>query len=77
MFALGAFADDAVISELSLATDTNAVIDVAEGSVIIIDKISGNRGTITKTGDGVLEVRLLRNSKARFNVQGGRLYFAQ
>ena len=77
MFALGAFADDAVISELSLATDTNAVIDVAEGSVTIIDKISGNRGTITKTGDGVLEVRLLRNSKARFNVQGGRLYFAQ
>ena len=77
MFALGAFADDAVISDLSLATDTNAVIDVAEGSVTIIDKISGNRGTITKTGGGTLEVRLLRNSKARFNVQGGKLYFAQ
>ena len=75
--ALSAYAARTEILELSLATDTNAVIDVAEGDVTVIDKVSGNRGTITKTGDGVLEVRLMRNSKARFDIQGGRLYFGR
>lgn len=75
VFAGESFAGDA-IAELSLATDTNAVVDVA-GGITVIDKISGNRGTITKTGDGVLEVRLLRNTKVRFDVQGGKLRFAQ
>ena len=65
------------IAELSLATDTNAVVDVAAGCTTVVSKVSGNRGTITKTGDGVLEVRLMRNSKARFNVQGGKLRFAR
>ena len=39
------------IAELSLATDTNAVVDVAAGDRTVVSKISGNRGTITKTGD--------------------------
>ena len=65
------------IMELLLSTDTNAVIEVAAGDVTFVSKISGDRGNVTKTGDGVLEVRLLRNTKARFDVQGGKLRFAR
>ena len=65
------------IAELSLATDTNAVVDVEAGCTTVVSKVSGNRGTITKTGDGVLEVRLMRNTKVRFDVQGGKLRFAR
>ena len=74
---VGAFADETVIDNLSLLTDTNAVIDVAEGDVTVINKVSGNRGTITKTGDGTLRIALMRNSKARFEVQGGKLLFGR
>ena len=46
--AVSCFAEETVIAELSLITDTNAVVDVAAGDVTIIDKLSGNRGTVTK-----------------------------
>ena len=72
-----AFAEELVIDELSLITDTNAVIEVAAGDVTVIDKLSGNRGTVTKTGEGTLRIALLRNSKARFDVQGGKVLFGR
>ena len=78
--ALAVFPAGAAVSEiveLSLATDTNAVVDVAAGDRTIVSKISGNRGTVTKTGEGTLEVRLMRNTKVRFDVQGGKVYFAR
>ena len=71
------FAEELRIDELSLITDTNAVVDVAAGDVTIIDKLSGNRGTVTKTGEGTLRIALLRNSKARFDVQGGKVLFGR
>lgn len=72
-----AFAAETVIDDLSLLADTNAVIGVAEGDVTIINKVSGSRGTITKTGDGTLRIALMRNSKARFDVQGGKVLFGR
>ena len=71
------FAEETVIEDLSLLTDTNAVINVAEGDVTVINKVSGNRGTVTKTGEGTLRIALMRNSKARFDVQGGKLLFGR
>ena len=63
------------MAELSLIAGTNAVIDVAEGHVTVIDKISGSRGTITKTGEGVLRITMMRNQKASFNVEAGKVLF--
>ena len=68
-------AAETVLDELSLATDTNAVIDVAAGDVTVLARLTGNRGTITKTGEGTLKVVMMRNTKARFDVQGGKLLF--
>ncbi len=75
--AVSCFAEETVIDELSLITDTNAVVDVAAGDVTIIDKLSGNRGTVTKTGEGTLRIALLRNAKARFDVQAGKVLFGR
>ena len=77
VMAVSCFAEETVIDELSLITDTNAVVDVAAGDVTIIDKLSGNRGTVTKTGEGTLRIALLRNAKARFDVQAGKVLFGR
>ena len=68
-------AAETVLDELSLATDTNAVIDVPAGDVTVLARLTGNRGTITKTGEGTLKVVMMRNTKARFDIQGGKLLF--
>ena len=63
------------LGELSLLTDTNAVLDVASGDVAVIDVLSGNRGTVTKTGGGLLRVCQVVNDKVKFVVNGGKLLF--
>ena len=69
------FATPEYIGELSLIADTNAVIDVAEGGVAVVDVLDGSRGTVTKTGGGLLRILDVKNSKVRFEVRGGKVLF--
>ena len=68
-------AAETYLRELDLSTDTNAVLEVAEGDVTVVDILSGNRGTVTKTGGGLLRVCEVVNDKVKFVVNGGKLLF--
>ena len=68
-------ATETVVHELNLPTGTNAVIDVQSGDTLVVDKITGKRGTITKTGGGMLSVRRLLNRSVSFDVKEGRVFF--
>ena len=68
-------ATETVVHELSLHMGTNALITVEEGEVLHIDKITGDRGTITKVGAGTLNVKRLQNRNVSFDVKDGRLFF--
>lgn len=68
-------ATETVVHELSLHMGTNALITVEEGEVLHIDKITGERGTITKIGSGTLNVKWLQNRNVSFDVKDGRLFF--
>ena len=68
-------ASETVIHELNLPVGTNAVIMVGMGDVLHIDKITGKRGTITKTGEGTLCVKRLLNRNVSLDVKEGRLFF--
>ena len=68
-------AAETVLHELNLPTGTNALISVEAGDTVYIDKITGKRGTITKSGAGTLSVRRLLNRNVSFDVNEGRLFF--
>ena len=68
-------AAETYLRELDLSTDTNAVLEVVEGDVTVVDILSGNRGTVTKTGGGLLRVCQVVNDKVKFVVNGGKLLF--
>lgn len=69
------FAAETVVHELNLPVGTNALITVEAGDVLYIDKITGERGTVTKSGAGKLCVKRLVNRNVSFDVQEGRLFF--
>ena len=69
------FAAERSLGEFEVLVDTNAVINVESGDVAIIDRLAGDRGTITKTGGGMLRVCEVRNDKVKFAVNGGKLLF--
>ena len=75
VLALPAYSALQVVDELNLAMDTNALVNVESGDTLCIDRITGSRGTITKTGLGILRIKLNRNKNARFLVQEGRICF--
>ena len=75
MFVASAFAGESVVHELNLVLGTNAVIDVQSGDTLVVDKITGKRGTVTKTGGGTLSVRRLLNRNVSFDVNGGKIFF--
>lgn len=75
LYADGFVAAETVVHELSLPVGTNALITVDAGDVLYIDKITGKRGTVTKTGSGTLCVKRLVNRNVSFDVQEGRLFF--
>ena len=68
-------AAETVLHELNLPTGTNALISVEAGDTVYIDKITGKRGTITKSGAGTLSVRRLLNRNVSFDVKEGRVFF--
>ena len=68
-------AAETVLHELNLPTGTNALISVEAGDTVYIDKITGKRGTITKSGAGTLSVRRLLNRNVSYDVKDGRLFF--
>ena len=63
------------LGEFHVLVDTNAVINVQSGDVAVIDRLAGDRGTITKTGGGMLRVCEVCNDKVKFVVNGGKLLF--
>ena len=73
--AVSAFAENSFIRELSLEVDAVETIDVAAGSETVIERLKGERGTIVKTGGGTLRILMMHNSKVRFDVQGGKVFF--
>ena len=73
--ALSAFAENSFIRELSLEVDAVETIDVASGAETVIERLSGERGTIVKTGGGTLRILMMHNSKVRFDIQGGKVFF--
>lgn len=73
--AVPVFAENSFIREVSLEVDAVETIDVAAGSETVIERISGARGTIVKTGGGTLRILMMHNSKVRFDVQGGKVFF--
>ncbi len=68
-------AAETYLGELSLLTDTNAVLNVASGDVAVLGNISGNRGTVTKTGGGLLRICEVENDKLRLVVNEGKVLF--
>ena len=73
--AVPVFAENSFIREVSLEVDAVETIDVAAGSETVIERIKGERGTIVKTGGGTLRILMMHNSKVRFDVQGGKVFF--
>ena len=73
--AVPVFAENSFIREVSLEVDAVETIDVAACSETVIERIKGERGTIVKTGGGTLRILMMHNSKVRFDVQGGKVFF--
>ena len=68
-------AAETYLGELSLLTDTNAVLNVASGDEVVLERISGDRGTITKTGGGSLRILDVKNDKVKLVVNEGKVRF--
>ena len=68
-------AAETYLGELSLLTDTNAVLNVASGDEVVLERISGDRGTITKTGSGSLRILDVKNDKVKLVVNEGKVRF--
>lgn len=70
------FAATETVAEFTLEADT--VINVAEGDVKRIEYLSGTAAvTLTKTGPGTLEVAVVGNTNAVFDVDAGKLKFVR
>ena len=77
MSALASFAADPVVWEGStnLTMTANTTVDVPTGTTNVIDTLGGAY-TLTKTGGGVLEVRLCSNTSTKIVVAEGLVRFA-
>ena len=69
-----ASAGEMLLGTVELAAGVTNVIDVAAGDTATVDTLSGD-GTIAKTGEGTLRILVMDTQKARFDVQGGRVFF--